>query len=124
MPFKSNILRCVVNVNHSSATCRSNIDALCLSRVKYCAAPGPQYLAGNGYLILFLNPTPQYLAGNGYEGLVLLDDIYLNQAMDRVWGSQPGCKYDLTDLGHTVAGTGLLDFSCAALAAVMSSFPP
>ena len=66
----------------------------------------------------------QYLAGAGYQGLVLLDDIYLNEAMDRVWGSQTVCKYDLTDMGHTVAGTGLLDFSCSALASVTSPFPP
>ena len=85
---------------------------------------------------------------------MVLDDIYLNDAMDRVWGTwgagaadgaQAGalsgrgdsfdpsvrdsratgtrvCKYDLTDLGHTVAGTGVLDFSCSSLAAVTSPF--
>ena len=30
----------------------------------------------------------QYLAGNGYRGCVVLDDIFLNEDMDRVWGSQ------------------------------------
>mmetsp|Transcript_25201 Transcript_25201/g.83188 ORF Transcript_25201/g.83188 Transcript_25201/m.83188 type:complete len:167 (-) Transcript_25201:883-1383(-) len=59
----------------------------------------------------------QFLVGNGYEGLVVLDDIYLNENMDRVWGSvwDGVCKHDLTDYGHTVAGTGLLDFSCRVL---------
>lgn len=33
----------------------------------------------------------QYLAGNGYRGCVVLDDIFLNEDMDRVWGSQGKC---------------------------------
>ncbi len=49
-------------------------------------------------------------------GLVLLDDIHLNADMDRVWGAvaPPACKYDLSDWGHSVAGTGLIDFACRA----------
>ena len=60
----------------------------------------------------------QYLAGKDYKGIVLLDDIYLNPSMDALWGSigssegwQP-CKYDVTDWGHSIAGTGLIDFGC------------
>ena len=33
------------------------------------------------------------------------------------------CKYDLTDFGHTVAGTGILDFSCSSVRAILSSYP-
>ena len=41
-----------------------------------------------------------------YKGLVMLDDIHLNQAMEKVWHSINKDKYDLTNIGHNT-GTGL-----------------
>lgn len=57
----------------------------------------------------------QFLLQRDYQGIVMLDDIYLNSNMDALWASLGGpglCKYDLTDWGHTIAGTGMLDFGC------------
>lgn len=55
----------------------------------------------------------------GFSGLMLLDDINLNDEMKRLWKSCVSGDlftlgrwnaYDLTDVGHN-SGTGLLDFS-------------
>ena len=52
-----------------------------------------------------------------YEGLLLLDDIHLNDEMKKWWSEvvhnadQWGYKaFDLSTVGH-YSGTGLLDFS-------------
>ena len=47
-----------------------------------------------------------------YEGLLLLDDIYLNPAMERFWSKLRLEKIDLTPLGH-FSGTGLVRFDTA-----------
>ena len=41
-----------------------------------------------------------------YKGLVMFDDIHLNQPMEKVWKSINKDKYDLTNIGHST-GTGL-----------------
>ncbi len=41
-----------------------------------------------------------------YTGVVIADDISLNQGMKDWWQSLPGIKIDLTDIGH-FSGTGL-----------------
>lgn len=41
-----------------------------------------------------------------YQGLVLFDDIYLNDAMRKMWADLPNEKYDLSHIGHH-SGTGL-----------------
>jgi hypothetical protein len=62
-----------------------------------------------------------YLRDNNYNGILLLDDIHWNDAMQNFWNKIDTLKYDITDIGHgecpaglmnyTVAGTGLVDFS-------------
>ena len=47
-----------------------------------------------------------------YEGLLLLDDIYLNPAMESFWSKLRLEKIDLTPLGH-FSGTGLVRFDTA-----------
>ena len=50
----------------------------------------------------------------GYKGIMLLDDIYLNEDMASLWEwakKKPGMKsMDVSQFGHW-SGTGLLDFS-------------
>ena len=43
----------------------------------------------------------------GYNGVVLMDDIYLNSNMKLLWESITHIKYDITHIGH-VTGTGLI----------------
>ena len=47
---------------------------------------------------------------NNYQGLLLLDDIFLNQNMLYFWGEIEKPKYDLTKYGHA-SGTGLVIFN-------------
>jgi len=46
----------------------------------------------------------------GFSGLLLLDDINLNEPMRKFWNSIKLTKYDLTGFGHH-SGTGLVDFT-------------
>lgn len=50
------------------------------------------------------------LVKSEFQGLLMLDDIKLNQPMYDFWDSIEFEKYDLTTKGH-VTGTGLVDFS-------------
>lgn len=45
-----------------------------------------------------------------YKGIVMLDDIHLNDGMQKFWNNIYHEKYDLTDIGHW-SGTGLINFS-------------
>ena len=56
------------------------------------------------------------LVGRSYSGLLLLDDIYLNQAMQGFWDRVRLEKVDLTPLGHW-SGTGLITFDAVEAAA-------
>jgi hypothetical protein len=51
----------------------------------------------------------EFLKGNRYKGLVLLDDIHLNEPMKKFWSSITETKEDVTDLGHW-SGSGLVEF--------------
>jgi hypothetical protein len=51
-----------------------------------------------------------YLLSINYKGMVLFDDIKLNNEMIDFWNSIKTEKYDISDLGH-VTGTGLVVFS-------------
>lgn len=44
-----------------------------------------------------------------YQGMLMLDDIYLNKPMKKFWNKIKLEKYDLTSLGH-FTGTGLVIF--------------
>ena len=61
----------------------------------------------------------QRLQAVGYRGLLLLDDIHLNDEMEEWWAElkegaanakAPYSAYDVTSVGHS-SGTGLIDFS-------------
>ena len=50
-----------------------------------------------------------YLLEIGYTGILLLDDIHLNNSMEEFWESISIEKYDISNIGH-VTGTGLVYF--------------
>jgi hypothetical protein len=50
-----------------------------------------------------------YLINLGYKGILLLDDIHLNNEMHNFWESITLEKQDITKLGH-VTGTGVVFF--------------
>jgi len=45
----------------------------------------------------------------GWKGLLILDDIHLNDPMKRFWSEISEDKYDITSIGHW-SGTGLVHF--------------
>lgn len=49
------------------------------------------------------------LLNAGFKGLLLVDDIHLNDGMKAFWNGVTLPKYDLTDIGHWT-GTGLIVF--------------
>jgi hypothetical protein len=49
----------------------------------------------------------KYLKTIGYKGILLLDDIKLNNEMKEFWNSITEEKYDMSDVGH-ITGTGLV----------------
>lgn len=51
-----------------------------------------------------------YLCENGYKGVLILDDIHLNQEMDEFWSEIFHEKEDVTEIGH-YTGTGIVYFS-------------
>ena len=52
----------------------------------------------------------QWFLDNGYRGLVIWDDIHLNDAMKAWWRNVGNVKTDLTSLGHW-SGTGLIHYA-------------
>lgn len=50
-----------------------------------------------------------YLKNINWNGLLVLDDIYLNEEMKNFWNNISEQKYDLTNKGHW-SGTGLVLF--------------
>lgn len=59
---------------------------------------------------VFENEVYNFLKMHQYKGILLLDDIHLNKAMEKFWNNIDVTKYDLTRVGH-LTGTGLVDFS-------------
>jgi hypothetical protein len=59
---------------------------------------------------IFEKQVYDHLKAGNYRGLLILDDIHLNEPMRRFWQHIDLPKEDLTDLGHW-SGTGLVDFS-------------
>ena len=57
----------------------------------------------------FENQVYSFLKENGYNGLLVLDDIHLNDEMEQFWRSIDLPKDDVTDIGHW-SGTGIVDF--------------
>lgn len=50
-----------------------------------------------------------YLEQNSYKGVVIFDDIYLNDSMKEFWNSIQQEKHDYTHIGHW-SGTGVVVF--------------
>lgn len=44
-----------------------------------------------------------------YKGIVMYDDIYLNEPMKKFWNSITSEKYDITHIGHW-SGTGIVQY--------------
>ena len=53
-------------------------------------------------------PMVEFIINQGFEGLILLDDIHLNSAMNEMWDNFEYEKYDATEVGH-FSGTGILN---------------
>lgn len=51
----------------------------------------------------------RHLKSIEWKGLLLLDDIHLNDAMKKFWDNISEDKYDITKLGHW-SGTGIVNF--------------
>ncbi len=51
----------------------------------------------------------QSLSVSHYKGLLLLDDVYLNEEMRAFWDSITHAKFDVSSVGHW-SGTGLVVF--------------
>jgi hypothetical protein len=54
----------------------------------------------------------QVLMSSGYKGVVLADDIRLNDKMRAFWQWVPLKKFDVTHYGHH-SGTGVIVFDAA-----------
>lgn len=50
------------------------------------------------------------LVRNNYKGIVVFDDIHLNDGMEYFWKTIKQEKHDLTDIGHW-SGTGMVIFN-------------
>lgn len=51
----------------------------------------------------------RFLSASPFKGLLVLDDIYLNEPMKAFWDSITHQKFDVTNFGHW-SGTGLVIF--------------
>lgn len=51
----------------------------------------------------------KWLKENNFKGLLVLDDIHLNEGMEKFWNDIDLEKYDVTEFGH-YSGTGIVVF--------------
>ena len=58
---------------------------------------------------IFENQFYSFLVDNEFSGVLLLDDIHLNEPMQKFWDSLTQEKHDLTEFGH-FTGTGMVLF--------------
>ena len=58
----------------------------------------------------FENTFYDYLKNINYQGVLLLDDIKLNNAMITFWNSIDKQKFDISSIGH-ITGTGIVYFN-------------
>ncbi len=52
----------------------------------------------------------EYLMDSRYDGILVLDDIHLNDGMKKFWNNIEHEKFDLTEIGHW-SGTGLVNMT-------------
>lgn len=91
----------------------ANID----SRIKDCTED-TEILAGAKVILIDVNPHDgikeryilEKIRKSGFKGILLLDDIHLNPAMEEFWSSIAERKEDITAYGHW-SGTGIVYFS-------------
>ena len=89
-------------------------DALGENREELLSAP--LILLDTAHDGIFEQRVYNALVEDGYQGLLLLDDIYLNPIMQRFWSEISVEKLDATAVGHW-SGTGLVQFGTFGLAA-------
>jgi hypothetical protein len=88
-------------------------------RVKNALDDGDELLAAPLILLdtyhdgVFEQEIYEFLTRNRYGGLLLLDDIFVNPAMQQFWNGISHTKLDLTPCGHW-SGTGLVVFDMAS----------
>jgi hypothetical protein len=98
-------------------------------RVKNALEDGDQLLASPLILLdtyhdgVFEQEMYDFLSRNNYTGLLLLDDIHVNPAMQQFWSGVSHTKLDLTTWGHW-SGTGLVVFDMASSTLLGSLLTP
>jgi hypothetical protein len=58
---------------------------------------------------IYENIIYDFLKSINWNGILMLDDIHLNNEMKNFWNSIEYKKYDITNIGHW-SGTGIVDF--------------
>lgn len=58
---------------------------------------------------IYENKIYDYLKSINWKGILLLDDIHLNDSMKEFWNRIEEKKYDITNIGHW-SGTGMVVF--------------
>lgn len=58
---------------------------------------------------VFENEFIDFIINNKYNGIIIFDDIHLNNEMSDFWGKIPVLKQDITSIGHW-SGTGIALF--------------
>lgn len=104
---------------HKGVPCARDIPNVEL-RVSDCRAHLADIIASRDVPVIMLDVDPHdglqeagildMLRVSGYEGVVILDDIHMNESMARLWLSIPEPKRDITAVGHW-SGTGLISFA-------------
>lgn len=89
------------NIDFRITDCLNDIDTLCDADL-ICLDVDPHDGQQETEIIDALQET-------GYKGLLVLDDIHLNEDMERFWNSIKLPKIDVTKYGHH-SGTGLVVF--------------
>jgi len=77
----------------------------------------PEYLINCSFILLDTNHDGEFehtffeaLLKNNFQGVLILDDIHLNEAMKSFWNSISFKKIDITHIGHW-SGTGAVIFN-------------
>ena len=105
-------------VSYDLVDCRQLNHSDELTNIEYCIGDvlkdqrllnSPLIMLDTDHDGVFENIAYAFLKQNSYKGLLFLDDIHLNQAMEEFWDSITESKEDLTDLGHW-SGSGIVKF--------------
>ncbi len=106
-------------ISYDIVECKQLGNAEELSNIEYCIGnvledsrllSSPLIMLDTNHDGSFEMQFYHFLKQNRYRGLLFLDDIHLNDSMERFWEAISEPKEDLTDLGHW-SGSGLVEFS-------------